>query len=465
MKCGTIFFLSIFFGSLTLLGGGCDDQRSVELSENGQALSSRKVVARSSGERLEFVPGELLVTFRKGLAKGEGRKAMAGVGFAAQRSLRFDRAPASRINRTELLSLPSGMDVQQAIDSLLRNPVVEAAQPNYLYYPCEVPDDTYFDLQWAHENLGGNAPFDGISGLRGPDPRMQGVDMATLEANDEIAARGLSMSPVIVAVIDTGVDYTHEDLAGNMWPLIGYDFAAVDDDPMDEDSHGTHVAGAIAAIRNSVGVYGTAPNVQIMALRFIGASGSGTTADAIAAINYAVSNGAQILNNSWGGGGSEPLLEAAISAARDQGVLFVAAAGNDGTSNDVTPHYPSNYLVDNVISVGGSTAWGDRGGFSNYGFGTVHLFAPGEEILSTTPSLLTGYPDDDYQICSWDTGWGAWIQWSGTSMAAPHVSGAAALLYGLGPDLFPTWAVMTPVERMSAIRSRMFDRAERWASL
>ncbi|HRY96542.1 MAG TPA: S8 family serine peptidase, partial [Myxococcota bacterium] len=449
---------------LALVGPSCDGAGEPGPGVSTEELAVQKPSPRRAGTKAAWVVDEVLVTLRAGQEEGAAQAMAGALGHRVERRLRFESAPESTLNRTYLLRLTSGVDVEQAIAELTKQPGVEAAQPNYLYFPSEVPSDPYFNMAWAHRNLGGNAPFQGNAGLYNPDPRVADMDMDTPEANDEIARRGFTPSTIIVGVIDSGVDYTHPDLAAVMWPGLGYDFYSNDTNPMDEDSHGTHVAGAIAAIHNSIGVYGTTTNVQIMALRFIGPTG-GSTANAIAAINYGVTNGAKVLNNSWGGGAYDASLAAAIAAARDQGVVFVVASGNDGTDNDTTPSYPGNYPYENVISVGASSAWGDGSLFSNYGLNTVHLYAPGEEIVSTTPNILTGYPESLYQICMWDTANSVWLSWSGTSMAAPHASGAAAIVYGLAPNLITGWAGMTQVQRVSAIRQRLMDRSQRWASL
>jgi len=247
---------------------------------------------------------------------------------------------------------------------------------------------------------------------------------------------------VVVGVIDTGVDYTHPDLAGNIWTnpgeiagngidddnngfvddVHGFDFVNNDGDPMDDNHHGTHVAGTIAAQGNNArGVSGVAWNTSIMALKFLSASGAGYTSDAVRAINYATMMRTQydvnirVLNNSWGGGGFSGSLEAAIQASEQADILFVAAAGNDGTNNDASPHYPSNYNVSNVISVAATDQNDNLASFSNYGASTVDIAAPGVGIYST---IAGGY----------------YASFSGTSMAAPHVAGAAALAFAYDPD-------------------------------
>ncbi|HON45119.1 MAG TPA: S8 family serine peptidase [Planctomycetota bacterium] len=228
-------------------------------------------------------------------------------------------------------------------------------------------------------------------------------------------------SDIIVAVIDSGVDYTHPDLQDNMWDdghgNCGYDFCNNDNDPMDDNGHGTHVAGIIGAVANNgIGISGICWRVKIMALKFLDDFGSGEDAHAIQCMDYAIQHGAKILNNSWGGEGEyDPLLDA-IWGTHDAGCLFIAAAGNENKNNDEVPSYPANYKVPNIISVGATDKNDNRAYFSNYGVQTVHLAAPGVDIYSTLP-------DDNYDFDS------------GTSMACPVVSGAAALCWTKFPIL------------------------------
>jgi subtilisin family serine protease len=249
--------------------------------------------------------------------------------------------------------------------------------------------------------------------------------------------------PVVVAVVDTGVDVSHPDLSGMIWSnpgevangadddgnglvddLQGWDFynnnSSVYDSPSVDD-HGTHVAGTIGATRsNTIGVAGVADNVRLMPVKFLGgADGQGTTSGAINAITYARQKGARIINASWGGPDHSDALCDAVSAAVSAGVLFVAAAGNDGEDNDVVVSDPADCPSPGVVSVAASTSADTLAGFSNFGLTTVDLGAPGQSIHSTLPG-------------------GTYGAFSGTSMAAPHVSGAAALVLGQVPTLSPT---------------------------
>lgn len=270
------------------------------------------------------------------------------------------------------------------------------------------------------------------------------VDIDAPEAWD--TQRGSAST--LVAIIDTGIDYNHVDLAANIWTnpgeiagngrdddgngyvddIHGYDFANNDSDPMDDNEHGTHVAGTIGAVgNNGIGVTGVNWNVKMMALKFLDASGSGYDSDAIRALDYAVRMGAKVSNNSWGGGGSDPALADAINRARTAGHIFVAAAGNEGANNDVTPNYPSNYNYDNIIAVAAVGSTDALPSWSNYGATTVDIAAPGVSILSTLPGNQYG-------------------RLSGTSMATPHVTGVVALVM----SQFPTYTYRQVIDKVLA---------------
>lgn len=302
---------------------------------------------------------------------------------------------------------------------------------------------------------------------------------------------------MIVAVIDTGVDYTHEDLVDNMWrntreipnnnkdddgngyvdDIVGWDFVSNDNKPYDltasmmdmltgggNPGHGTHCAGNVAArSENGKGIAGVAPNVKIMALRFISDKGGGTTADAIKSIKYAIDNGAKVLSNSWGSEGEDPqdpdtnALKDAIAFAEQKGVLFIAAAGNGhqgvGYDNDKDskPAYPASYSHDIIISVAAIDEAGNLGGFSNWGQRSVDLGAPGVKVFSTV-TQSTKYSDTVIDIPGLIT-----ATWDGTSMATPHVAGAAALYWSLHPE--KSWrdvknAILTSVKKTSVLGSK-----------
>ena len=247
---------------------------------------------------------------------------------------------------------------------------------------------------------------------------------------------------IVVAVIDTGVDYNHPDLAFNMWrnpdadtiletgvdpngsnisgDIVGWDFVHGDNLPYDDNMHGTHCAGVIGAVGdNGQGSSGVAKRVSIMAIKFLDNRGAGDVANAIHAIDYAISRGAKILSNSWGGEETIPgqgkALEDAVQRAKDAGILFVAAAGNSSSNNDRRPVFPASIKLENVLSVAATNSKDAMAFFSNYGPNSVHLAAPGDAVYSTVPK--NGYRS-----------------LSGTSMAAPHVAGAAAILWSQFPE-------------------------------
>jgi subtilisin family serine protease len=302
---------------------------------------------------------------------------------------------------------------------------VATIEPDSVITSAAVPNDPSFGQLWGLSNTGQSG------GLRD-------ADIDAPEAWD-ITTGSRS---VVVAVIDTGVDHAHRDLAANAWrnpgevagdridndgngfvdDVYGWDFANNDADPMDDQGHGTHVAGTIGAVgNNGSGVVGVSWNVSIMGLKFLGANGSGSTSGAVAAINYATRMrrdfGINIVatNNSWGGGGSSTSLRDAIAAGGRAGILFVAAAGNEATNIDATPAYPAAYTDEAIISVAATDRSNNLASFSNYGVTGVDLAAPGVSIYSTVPG-------------------NAYATYSGTSMATPHVTGTIALMAAANPQ-------------------------------
>lgn len=269
-----------------------------------------------------------------------------------------------------------------------------------------------------------------------PDPRveLQDYSRAILEVK-KAWEKSEGSREIIVAVVDTGVDVRHPDLANNIWfneqemkgsagvdddkngfvdDVYGWDFANNRANAFDDNLHGTHCAGIIGAEVNGIGTVGINQRVRIMPLKFLDSTGSGSTDAAIEAIDYAVANGAQVISNSWGGGGASSFLNEAIQKAISKGIYVVAAAGNEAANNDFTGSFPANFL--GVISVGSSDENDQLSSFSNFGARSVFIAAPGSRIYSTFPGGSYGFL-------------------SGTSMATPQVAGALALALSVNKDL------------------------------
>jgi thermitase len=378
--------------------------------------------ARSSaqaGQAGRFVPGEILVKFRPGVtadAKADAHRLAGGT-------------PRSEIARTgvQLVSVPAG-DQSAAMVRYERNPNVLYAEPNFIrsvptptatLVPTVVPGDYYFDEQWALHNTG--QQFYCIPWIIGELCFYVGTPDADIDA-PEAWAISTGSPAVTVAVVDTGIDYTHPDLAANYDG--GYDFVSNDSDPMDDHGHGTHVSGTIAAAMNNMtgtppkeeGVVGVAPNARILAYKVCAADGTCSDFAIDQAIAQAIADGAKVINMSLGGIERSQSMNDAVQDAWSAGLVIVAGAGND-SSNEL--FYPAAY--DNVISVAAFDEDHNRASFSNYG-SWVDISAPGNVIMSTYPmSACTT------TIVPGDTGCYTWL--SGTSMATPHVSGAAALVW------------------------------------
>jgi subtilisin family serine protease len=369
-------------------------------------ISSVSVSAQFSRE--PFVKNELLVKLRPGTESG----------FFARTDFRQEEV--LRDSAWTRVTLRPGLELKKAIDGLQLDPAVIAAQPNFYYYLDETPNDTHFASLWGMNKIAAPAAWDTATGN----------------------------SDTIVAIIDTGIQYTHQDLAANMWTnpgeipgngtdddsngyvddIYGYDFRFNDNDPNDEHGHGTHVAGTVGAVgNNGIGVVGVNWNVRMIAVKIYDSTGFGTTsAMLINAYNYVrglrqLGNNVRVSNNSYGGCdeacGYDQATKDAIDALGNAGVLNVFAAGNDNSNNDTTPHFPSSYDSETILATASSTSTDARSGFSNFGFESVDLAAPGSGILST---VFNG------------SGYGTK---SGTSMASPHVAGAAALLSSQYPSL------------------------------
>ena len=406
-----------------LLSASALDNPVVTMDWNG-----RSVKAEAGEYILSLKPGTRLVAGRNGGGQVAAvQRALAGRagtdGFVVEEYLGNRGAFLLDVPRDRTYS-----QVRDAVDSLRGFSFVE---PNFVFQIEKTPNDPFVPHEYALNNTG-STPL----GASKAD-----ADMDAVEAWDITTGS----AGVVVGVVDSGVDYTHPDLAPNMWrnpfevpgndrdddnngyvdDVHGIDAAANTGNPMDENGHGTHVAGTIAAAgNNALGVAGVSWDSKVMALKFLTADGSGSTADAIECLNYAVSMrnkgvNIRLTNNSWGGGGFETALHDAIARTNSAGMLFVAAAGNGGDdgvgdNNDTYGSFPSNHDLPNVVAVAATDRFDALAGFSNYGARTVDLAAPGVDIAST-------YFDAGY------------VFMSGTSMATPNVSGVAALAWSHKP--------------------------------
>ena len=365
-------------------------------------------------EKGKFVPGELLVKFRTQVSK-RGATSVHGR-IKAHRTKRFHI-----VKNLEHIKLPAHMTVEDALRFYRGLPEVEYAEPNYIKKPfATTPDDTSFNDLWGLHNTG----------------QTGGTADADIDAPEAWDIQSGS-SNIIVAVLDTGTDWDHEDLADNIWinageildgadtdengkidDVRGWDFINDDNDPDDELTffHGTRVSGTVGARGNNAkGITGVCWTVSLMTVKMMVNTG-GSTEQEIAAIQYAVAMGARIINASFGSPDYTQSEYDAILSANQSGVLIVAAAGNAGTDNDTTPVYPASYNLPNIISVAASDHNDGLWGGSNYGATTVDVAAPGVDIISTKSG-------DDYGSMS------------ATSAATPHVSGLAALIWSNNPAL------------------------------
>jgi len=354
----------------------------------------------------------ILVRFTDDFPVDQARRDLAAAGLEPT-----DWFAPLQLHRCRLVD---SQDIRAAVQGCQAHPAVQFVEPDYLYTAFEVPDDPRLAEQWALHN-----------------PDHADID-ATQAWEVETGKRR-----IIVAVVDTGLDPTHPDLRDNLWrnpgetgdgretngrdddhngyvdDVYGWDFVANAPLVRDDNGHGTHVAGIIAARgNNGVGTCGVAWETSLMPVRFLNAQGVGRASDAIAAILYAAANGARILNASWGGSARSQALEEAFEYARRHKVLVIAAAGNAGQDNDLYPTYPADFPFDNILSIAATDRDDHLAPFSNFGAQRVDLAAPGVDILAP-------FPGGTHRLLS------------GTSMAAPHVSGVAALVLAHRPGI--TW--------------------------
>jgi hypothetical protein len=369
------------------------------------------------------VPGEYLVKFRNGVSKGARYAHFSKAGV--RETHEFSSVPGLYVTT---IDIDIDVDISHAKQLLESSADVEYVEPNFIVrsFATQPNDPDFLRRQWSLLNVGQ---------LNVDNPILGGPDINVTRAWDITTGN----DSLVVAIIDSGIDYTHPDLAANMYrnaaecapdnldndnngyvdDCYGIDTANSDTDPKDDEVHGTHVAGIVGAVSNNgIGIAGVAWQVKLLPCKFLRANGEGTTANAIACLDYVATlkqRGVNIVatNNSWGGYAPSRALTEAITAQRNLDILFVTVADNEDSDNDEMPVHPCSADVANIVCV--TSAYDARMRFAGYGRRTVHLGAPGEPIYSTVPN-------------------GGYDSLSGTSMAAPHVTGAAVLLKAQSPQ-------------------------------
>lgn len=393
----------------------------------GLALSQVGHHAQAAPPDRRYVPNEVLIKFRDGTTATQQTTAHSAIQATRREVI---HAQSNGTARLELVGLPVGTDVQETIATLKTDPTVEYAEPNWIYTHGATSNDPFFT----------NGSLWGMYGDQTSPANQYGS-----QAGEAWAAGQTGSSNVYIGVIDEGIQFTHPDLDANIWTnpfdaadgidndgngyvddIHGWDFANNDNSIYDGgtqgrlDNHGTHVSGTIGGEGgNATGVAGINWNVRIISGKFLGRNG-GTTANAIKAVDYMtnlkINRGLNIVatSNSWGGGGFSQALFDAIERANAAGILFIVAAGNSGVNIDSSPSYPASYTNANIISVAAIDSAGAIASFSNYGATDVDIGAPGVAINSTVA-------------------FNSYASYNGTSMATPHVSGAAALYASAHP--------------------------------
>jgi len=394
-------------------------------------------LSANAAVKIESVPGEYIVRLKPQAMKSMSvRQLSQDLGAYIKSTI-----PGQNI---VVVKRPVFEMQKSSVKSLAQNDQVEFVEPNYIYRINKKSNDPLFANLWGLSNIG-QKDSNGKVGKAGIDVNIEKAwDIQT------------GSKKIIVAVIDTGIDYNHPDLKANMWvntaekngkkgvdddgngvidDIYGYNSVANNGDPMDDQGHGSHCAGTIGAKGNDgKGIVGVNWDTSLMAVKFLDKDGSGSLENAIRAIDYATKMGAKVLSNSWGGGGFSQALMDAIKRSEKAGTIFIAAAGNDYNNNDTSATYPAGYNVDNVVSVAAVNNQGIKADFSNYGKKTVHIGAPGVNIYSSTG--------------------GKYDYFSGTSMATPHFSGVAALVWAQEPGL-----------SAKALKQRLLDTAKHISGL
>jgi subtilisin family serine protease len=401
----------------------------------GQAQAQgRSDLALAALATTPHMPGEVLVQFYPHVTERAKNDAVAGIGAQREEVLVAGAWRSDFKGDLELVKLPPGLAIADAVRHLESDPDIEFAEPNWIYFPSVSSNDPYYT----------NGSLWGMYGDATSPANQYGSQAGEAWANNHT-----NCGTVWVGIIDEGYMYTHEDLAANAGTnpgeiagngvdddgngyvddVYGWDFDGGDNSVFDgtSDDHGTHVAGTIGGVGgNGKGVAGVCWSIKLMDAKFLGKRG-GTTANAIKAVDYftdlKLRHGINLVatNNSWGGGGFSQGLQDAIERANQAGILFIAAAGNDGQNIDASPSYPASYPNSNIIAVAALASDGTLASYSNWGATSVDIGAPGSGIYSTVPKSSKG------KIVS------GYASYSGTSMATPHVTGAAALYAAYHP--------------------------------
>lgn len=375
---------------------------------------------------IQFVEGELIVKLKSKISSVPGSKGT--LGKLSQKGITL-KASFSKM-QMHLLKLPQGQSMDQAINEIGADSDVEFVEPNYIFHKIDEPTTRINPL--SYEQM--LSSISNLSNGNYTQSRLAtGVDAAWTEMTSTAPSKPL------VAVIDTGIDYNHsilvqsnaiwvnpgeidnngidDDNNGYIDDVYGWNFFSHNKQPWDDEGHGTHVSGIVVGLGMDIYSQSLAESkFQVMALKFLGSDGSGDSASAIQAIDYAINKGARIINASWGGDVYSRSLHEAFTRAYQQGIFIVTAAGNAGSDNDSTPIYPASLSIPGLISVAAANSWDRLASFSNFGVQSVHIAAPGVSIGSIYPRNFFGYS-------------------SGTSMAAPFIAGVGALLLRESPQL------------------------------